>query len=128
MSTTENYTERIEKGARLAFDCAEEMKANDIDHYIMTEEPKFADHVIVLTIHSPRQMRAVSEEIKNSLKKIQLPLHHEEGDRNSGWGLLDYGDLIIHMFAGEFREFYAIESILINKGDRIRFMANDTIQ
>ena len=117
MSTIKNYTERIEEGAKLAFDRAEEMQAQSIGHYVLTEEPKFADHFIILTVDSPRLMRAVSEEIKDALKKIQLNIHHEEGDRSSGWVLLDYGDLIIHVFAEEYREFYEIDSLLKDKGD-----------
>ena len=118
----ENYTDRIEAGAKLAFDRADEMQANSIGHYLISEEPKFADHFIVLTVDSPRLMRAVAEDIKNNLKSIHLELHHEEGDRSSGWVLLDYGDLVIHLFAKDFREFYEIDSILEDQGSLIKFI------
>lgn len=119
MSTIDTYTQKIKEGVNLAFNCAEEMQAHDIGHYPSKEPDSDTSDVILLTIQSPRQMRAVSEEIKDSLKKIGLPLHHEEGDRNSGWVLLDYGDLIIHMFAKEFREFYDLESLL---GPHLKFI------
>ena len=119
MNIIQNYRQKIKEGVDLAFDCAEEMQAHDIGHYPSKEPNSDTSDVILLTIQSPRQMRAVSEEIKDSLKKIGLTLHHEEGDRNSGWVLLDYGDLIIHMFAKEFRDFYDLESLL---GPHLKFI------
>ncbi|MFL2755953.1 MAG: ribosome silencing factor [Dehalococcoidia bacterium] len=122
MSTIENYTERIAEGAKLAFNRAEEMQAHSVGYYLISEEPKFADHFIVLNVDSPRLMRAVSEDIKKNLKTFNLTLHHDEGDRNSGWVLLDYGDLVIHIFAEEFREFYSIDSLLEEKGTLVKFI------
>ena len=54
-------------------------------------------------------MRAVVDEIESKLKILSLPLHHREGDNTSGWTLLDYGDLVVHVFGQEFREYYSLE-------------------
>ena len=61
MSTIDTYTQKIKEGVNLAFNCAEEMQAHDIGHYPSKEPDSDTSDVILLTIQSPRQMRAVSE-------------------------------------------------------------------
>ncbi len=69
----------------------------------------FADYFVICAGESQRQLRAVYEEIEKSLKKEGvLPLHHE-GSFDSGWLLLDYGDVIVHIFSAEEREFYQLD-------------------
>ena len=105
----QSYSELIENGVDRVLDSASELQAEDIRLLDVSGSCEFANFFILMTAQSPRHMRAVTEGIESELKKIRLTLHHAEGDQNSGWSLLDYGDLVVHLFAEEYREYYALE-------------------
>jgi ribosome-associated protein len=69
----------------------------------------FADYFVICAGESQRQLRAIFEEIEKSLKKEGVPPHHREGGSDSGWLLLDYGDVIVHVFSAEERAFYKLD-------------------
>jgi len=69
----------------------------------------FADYFVLCTAESTRQINAIAEEIEHVLKQEGERPVHREGTANSGWVLLDYGDVVIHTFAPEERKFYNLE-------------------
>ena len=71
----------------------------------------FADYFVVCSAESERQMKTVSEEIEHVLKKDGVLPHHREGTTDSGWLLLDFGDVIMHIFAPFEREFYQLDEL-----------------
>ena len=71
----------------------------------------FADFFVICSGESPRQVRAVSDEIEGALKKEGVLPHHREGSLDSGWILLDYSDVIIHIFGAEERDYYKLEEL-----------------
>ena len=71
----------------------------------------FADYFVICSGETGRQIRAIYEEIEHALKKKGvLPLHHE-GTIDSGWLLLDYGNVIVHIFANLEREYYQLDKL-----------------
>jgi ribosome-associated protein len=66
----------------------------------------FADYFVVCSGDSDRQLGAIDDEIEHSLKKEGISLYHREGKVDSGWVLLDYGSVIVHIFAPAEREYY----------------------
>jgi|TARA_B100001750_G_C15369075_1_gene526296 ribosome-associated protein len=96
--------------ADLVVDTASEIQAENIHLLDVRGVSEFSDYFVILSTLSPRHMRAVSIEIEGTLKTNGVSIHHKEGDHNSGWSLLDYGDLIIHLFAPDSRDFYDLES------------------
>lgn len=60
---------------------------------------------------SNRQLLAVFEEIEAKLKKAGISAVHTEGSTGSGWMLLDYGSVIVHIFSPEERHFYGLEKL-----------------
>jgi|TARA_B100000315_G_scaffold17773_1_gene15889 ribosome-associated protein len=60
---------------------------------------------------SSRQIEAIYNEIMHSLKSEGLLPHHREGTVDSGWMLLDYGDVIIHIFAPTERDYYQLDEL-----------------
>ena len=62
-----------------------------------------------MSAQSRRQMEALSEDVEEALKRSGASFHHREGSVNAGWLLLDFGDVIVHLFAPEEREFYRLE-------------------
>ena len=109
MESQKTYQEKIEEGIEAALEASSDIQAESIRLLDVSEQCEFADYFVVLTVQSPRQMRAVVDEIESKLKILSLPLHHREGDNTSGWTLLDYGDLVVHVFGEEFREYYSLE-------------------
>ena len=71
----------------------------------------FADYFVILTAGSTRQVSALEEDLVSSLKEAGVSLHHREGAPASGWVLLDFSDVIIHIFGEEQREYYQLEEL-----------------
>jgi ribosome-associated protein len=80
----------------------------------------FADYFVIGTGESSRQIVAICEEIEQSLKKEGEHLLHWEGTGDSGWVLLDYGDVIIHIFAPFERKFFNLEEMWTNARTVVR--------
>jgi ribosome-associated protein len=97
--------------ARKAVEVAAEQQASDVLLLDIRQLAAFADYFIILTAESVRQTNAVAEEITNVLKTMGAKLHHTEGKPSSGWMLLDYGDIVIHIFSPEQREYFRLEDL-----------------
>jgi ribosome-associated protein len=85
--------------------------ATDIILLDVRELCNFADYFVLSSAESGRQINAVAEEIEQVLKKENVRPIHREGTADSGWVLLDYGDVVIHTFAQEERQFYNLEEL-----------------
>ena len=96
--------------ARMAADVASDGLASDIVMLDLKGISDFTDYFVILTADSSRQMRSLAEEIEGSLTEAGVMVHHVEGTHNSGWMLLDFGDVIVHLMGPKERDFYRIES------------------
>jgi len=92
-------------------EAASEMQASDIVLLDVHEACDFADYFVIMTAESSRQIRALQDDIQQAMKLNGLPPHHVEGTRDSGWILLDFGDVIAHLMGPEEREFYDLEGV-----------------
>lgn len=70
-----------------------------------------ADFMIVASGTSQRHISAIADKLCERLKKTGTFATTPEGDGNSGWVLIDAGDVIVHLFSEEMREFYDIEKL-----------------
>ncbi len=71
----------------------------------------FADYFVICSGDSGRQIKAIYEEVEHALKKEGILSHHCEGTLDSGWLLLDFGDVIVHVFAPFEREYYQLAEL-----------------
>ncbi len=71
----------------------------------------FADYFVICSAQSSRQIKAIYDEIMHSLKKEGVLPHHCEGTVDSGWLLLDYGEVIVHIFATIERDYYQLDEL-----------------
>lgn len=71
----------------------------------------FADYFVIVSGESVRQLNAISDEIVQSLKQSLITPLHREGTAASGWLLLDYGDVVVHIFSPEQREYYRLDDM-----------------
>ena len=103
-----------EEAARLAMDTASEKQASNILMLDMRGPFGFTDYFVILTAESRRQMQALLEDIDQSLDSAGLTIHHREGTSDGGWVIMDYGNLVIHVFGPEERAFYNLEELWAN--------------
>ena len=71
----------------------------------------FADYFVIASAGSDRQMQAVLDAVEDELKEDKPRLLGREGQPKSGWVLLDYGDVILHLFAPDERAYYDLEGL-----------------
>ncbi len=77
----------------------------------ISEVASFADYFVIATASNPRQMRAVVSTVTKELREEGVKPHHQEGEPDSGWVLLDYGAIIVHVFSPELRARYNLEEL-----------------
>ena len=97
--------------ARRIVEVATEKQATDILLLDVTGVASFADYFVIVSAGTSRQINALREDVVAALKGMGASLHHQEGVADSGWVLLDYGDLIVHILAPEEREYYKLERL-----------------
>jgi len=71
----------------------------------------FADYFVIMSAESSRQVQALEEDITQALEEAGVTQFHREGTHTSGWVLLDFSDVIVHIFGPEEREFYGLEQL-----------------
>ncbi|MFN8562654.1 MAG: ribosome silencing factor [Anaerolineae bacterium] len=91
-------------------DAVEGKKAENIVLLDLRPDAIIADFFVICTGNSDRQIRAVADGVREAIKDqdSKLPVS-VEGESHSGWVLMDYGDIIVHIFGEEQREFYNLE-------------------
>jgi ribosome-associated protein len=71
----------------------------------------FADYFVICAGDTERQIRTIYDEIEHSLKREGVLPHHHEGTIDSGWLLIDYVDVIVHIFGALEREYYQLDEL-----------------
>lgn len=97
--------------ARVAADIAYDKKASDVLLLDIRELTTIADYFIICNGNNARQIAAIAEAIEEEMKKQGARLLNREGVAESGWLILDYGDIIVHIFGPKEREYYRLERL-----------------
>jgi len=97
--------------ARRIVDIASDKLAEDIVLLDACGVCSFTDYFVMVSGESARQLRAIAEEIIHQLKQVGVFSLHSEGTPESGWLLLDYGDVIVHIFSEAERQTYRLDDI-----------------
>jgi len=90
---------------------AAEKKAEDIRAYDVQGLTAVTDCFVIATVTSDPQMKAVMGNIREGMREIGIHALRTEGDFHGGWVLLDYNDIIVHLFRKEPREFYDLDGV-----------------
>lgn len=89
-----------------------EKKAQNITLLDLKEQAVFADYFLICSADNDRQLRALSDTVLEDAKQEgKIIAGGREGRAENGWVLIDFGDLIIHLFSSEKREFYNLEEL-----------------
>jgi ribosome-associated protein len=95
--------------ARDMVDVAVDKKASDVTLIEVGRATTLADYFVIATGTSERQINAIRSGIQERMKDDGIPLLGHEGVSADGWVLLDYGQVIAHIFASDQREYYDLE-------------------
>jgi ribosome-associated protein len=106
--------------ARKIVDIASDKQAVDIVLLDTQTVCSFADYFVICSGESSRQLRAIIDAISGELKKENIKPMHEEGTPDSGWVLLDYGAVIVHIFDSFQRDYYQLEKLWEAAPTRVR--------
>ena len=99
------------KMAALAVEALEEKKGEDIKVIDITEISILADYFIITSGMNKNQVQALVDNVEESLGRAGYECRQVEGYQSANWILLDYGDIIVHIFDSENRLFYDLERI-----------------
>jgi len=97
--------------AKAAVDVASDKKASDIILLDIRDVAAFADYFVICSGNNPRQIQAIADTIDEELGKQGAKVLHREGPAETGWVLLDFGDVIVHIFGAREREYYRLERL-----------------
>lgn len=89
----------------------EDRQAADILLLDVSEITILADYFILCTANSERHLGALGDDISKQLKGDAGRPLNIEGTTESGWVLIDYGDVVVHLFLSAVRDFYALEDL-----------------
>lgn len=117
---TETSKEKVNMGAekmeskaaaRIAYKALEDKKGEDIKIIDISNVSVLADYFIIANGTNKNQVQALVDNVQEELDKVGVQVKQVEGYRMGNWILLDYGDIIIHVFSKEDRLFYDLERI-----------------
>lgn len=107
----EGSKERSAELARIAIAALEEKKGADIRVIDISEVSVLADYFIIANGTNRSQIQAMSDEVSEKMERAGAALRQVEGYDSASWILLDFGDVIIHIFGKEDRLLYDLERI-----------------
>jgi ribosome-associated protein len=96
---------------KLAADAAASVKPSYLAIMDLRGLCTFTDHFLIASASSARQVRAIAERVEDQLARARVRMSHREGMGEAQWILLDYHDVVIHIFADQTREFYDLERL-----------------
>ena len=96
---------------KIALRAADDKKAYDLVALDISEIASFADYFLLCTGDSARQIQAIADEVEQRLQGLGIRPAHIEGYQNAEWILMDYIDLVVHVFSREARAYYYLERL-----------------
>lgn len=106
-----NQSDEIKEMVKTAYHALEEKKGEDIRIIEIIGVSAIADYFIISNGTNDSQVQAMADSVEEELFKKGYVPRQIEGIRNKSWILMDYGDIVIHIFSREDRVFYDLERI-----------------
>lgn len=107
----ETKVEELDERILTALSAASEKKALEVVILDLRDIATFTDYFLITSGANERQVQAIADEVVEKLKKAGTPAARVEGYRTAEWILIDYGDLIVHIFGDKARKFYDLERL-----------------
>lgn len=106
---------RKNKKVKIAEECLNSHKATDIVSIDVKERTPFADYYVLASANNLTHLKALSELVSEEFEKNKIQVRHIEGKAESGWILVDAGEVIVNIFLKEERERISLEDLLAKK-------------
>ena len=103
--------EQAKEMVKIAVKASEDKKAEDVKIIDIGGVSTIADYFIIANGNNQNQLQAMRDAVEEDLYKAGYPVKQVEGNSNSSWILMDYTDIIVHVFSKEDRLFYDLERI-----------------
>lgn len=97
--------------AKIAYNALDDKKANDIKIIYIGDITSIGDYLLIADGSNVNHVQALCDNVDEFMHKSGAKLKNKEGYSNGGWILLDYYDIIVHIFSEEERSFYDLEHI-----------------
>lgn len=123
MATKKPKTTKDDRGRKLAIEAARiahDRNCTDVVVLDLREQSPVTDYYVIATGTSDRQVRAVGDEIAQAGKKMGDPVWHVAGLESAQWVLLDFVNVVVHLFDAEHRLYYDLE-LLWGDAPRVRW-------
>lgn len=104
-------TDRAKEIVKIAYRALDDKKAEDIKIIDISDISVIADYFVIANGTNSSQVEAMVDEVTDVLAKNKIHAERIEGIRSSGWILMDFNDVVIHIFSREDRLFYDLERI-----------------
>lgn len=101
----------IKETLDIILEIIDDKKAEDVVVLDVSEKTSIADYFVVATVGSNAQSDAITVELDKKLEELGIEKYNKEGYTNSKWILLDYGDIIVHLFHKDERDYYDLERL-----------------
>lgn len=92
-------------------EACEEKKGGDTIVLDLRKLNAITSYFVICSGNSDRHVRAIADNVMSRMSECRLDSHHVEGKEDARWMLLDYGDVIVHVFYKETRKFYNLERL-----------------
>jgi ribosome-associated protein len=112
---------------KLAEYCANlglDKKAENVLILDLSQRASVAEYFVIMSGMSDRQVRALAEHVSDSMREQGIKPNAEEGFADGRWALIDFGDVIVHIFQDHLRDYYSLETLL-GDAPRIRLKPAD---
>ena len=107
---TDEPMQALEKAKKIA-ECLDNKKGRRITVLEVGELTSISDYFVIASGGSAAQVKAMADEVEEKLREAGFAPVHMEGYQVATWILLDYSDVVVHIFLEETREFYDIERL-----------------
>lgn len=97
--------------ARRAAQLVQDMKAQDVVLLDLTGVTDMTDFFLIATGTSDTHVRAIAQHVELEMRKAGAAVHHVEGTEQGRWALLDFVDVVVHVFHPTLRQFYQLERL-----------------
>lgn len=98
-----------DKKVKCAVDAILDKKGYDVKSLNVGPVTSITDYFVLATASNVSQLDAIVDSVEEAMKLGEYDLRTREGKSQGGWVLLDYGDMVVHIFSQEMREFYNLD-------------------
>ena len=98
-------------------DFIKEKKVESVEEIYVADKTIVTDYFLIVTVRNTLQVKMINEYLEECAEKIEMPVLHKDGAHASGWMVMDFGGVIVHIFTIDKKEFYSLDKFWKNKKD-----------